>query len=214
MHLFVHIYHKNLLSNFYKHLQILSIIPSPNPEKWFIGENTSVIFVSACIYIAKISSNMIYIMCETYCEQNYVGYNINYNADCCRCLSLQSHLIHFVIISSPVLTLIQKIIYNHTCSICHIKSIYNCLKAMVSTFTVCSPYYYGIDCITPCGHCRGDDVCNNVTGHCPLGCKQHWVGSKCNGTTLIFFFLYMFSKFEKTTFLFRFQIIVHCAELY
>ena len=61
---------------------------------------------------------------------------------------------------------------------------------MVSTFIVCSPYYYGSDCNTSCGHCRGDDVCNNVTGHCPHGCKQHWIGSKCNGTTLIYFSFY------------------------
>lgn len=147
MHLFVHIYHKNLLSNFYKHLQILSIIPSPNPEKLFFGENTSVIFVSACMYIAKISSNM------------------------------------------------------------SINSIYNCLKSMVSTFTVCSPYYYGIDCITPCGHCRGDDVCNNVTGYCPLGCKQHWVGSKCNGTTLIFFFYTCFQNLRKPHFYLDYRLL-------
>ena len=46
---------------------------------------------------------------------------------------------------------------------------------------VCSPHYYGIDCNTPCGQCRGDDVCNNVTGHCPHGCKQYWNGTKCDG---------------------------------
>ena len=26
----------------------------------------------------------------------------------------------------------------------------------------------------------GDDVCNNVTGDCPHGCKPHWPGPKCD----------------------------------
>ena len=46
---------------------------------------------------------------------------------------------------------------------------------------VCVANYYGRDCNTPCGQCRGNDVCDNVTGHCPNGCKQHWAGTRCDG---------------------------------
>ena len=45
----------------------------------------------------------------------------------------------------------------------------------------CLPHYYGSDCNTPCGQCRGNDVCNIMTGYCPNGCKQHWSGPKCDG---------------------------------
>lgn len=45
----------------------------------------------------------------------------------------------------------------------------------------CTPGYYGSDCNTPCGRCLGDDVCHNVTGYCPNGCKQHWMGLRCDG---------------------------------
>ena len=51
----------------------------------------------------------------------------------------------------------------------------------ITLFAVCTPHYYGSDCNTPCGQCRGDDVCNNVTGHCPYGCKPHWTGPRCDG---------------------------------
>ena len=49
----------------------------------------------------------------------------------------------------------------------------------------CSPHYYGSDCNTPCGQCTGDDVCNNMTGHCPNGCRQHWTGQNCDGVNIV-----------------------------
>ena len=52
---------------------------------------------------------------------------------------------------------------------------------LCSKIVACDQYYYGPNCNTPCGHCRGDDVCNNETGHCPNGCKPHWMGPECNG---------------------------------
>ena len=51
------------------------------------------------------------------------------------------------------------------------------------SISVCSPHYYGFSCNSPCGQCRGDDACNNITGHCPNGCKHHWRGSMCNSKT-------------------------------
>lgn len=51
----------------------------------------------------------------------------------------------------------------------------------VNLFSVCRDQYYGSDCNTPCGHCKDDDVCNNVTGHCPRGCRKQWMGNRCDG---------------------------------
>ena len=47
-----------------------------------------------------------------------------------------------------------------------------------------TPQQYGSDCNTPCGQCRGD-VWNNVTGHCPHGCKPNWNGKKCDGNYIL-----------------------------
>ena len=49
----------------------------------------------------------------------------------------------------------------------------------------CVPDYFGSDCNTSCGQCRGDDVCNNVTGFCPHGCKPHWTGVRCDGKNIV-----------------------------
>ena len=62
----------------------------------------------------------------------------------------------------------------------------------MSIMLVCAPHYYGNDCSTPCGHCRGDDVCNNVTGHCPHGCTRHWQGLKCDGKYMITLLTFVF----------------------
>ena len=51
----------------------------------------------------------------------------------------------------------------------------------IPNVVVCPQNYYDTDCSIPCGKCKGDDVCLNVTGHCPRGCKQHWKEPKCDG---------------------------------
>lgn len=56
------------------------------------------------------------------------------------------------------------------------------------TFTVCPANYYDSDCNTPCGHCRGNDVCSNITGHCPNGCQSQWQGDRCDGTFIMLYF--------------------------
>ena len=48
-------------------------------------------------------------------------------------------------------------------------------ESMVVTATPCN---------TPCGQCRGD-VCSNVTGYCPHGCKSHWTGLKCGCINIV-----------------------------
>lgn len=49
----------------------------------------------------------------------------------------------------------------------------------------CSTKYYGSNCSTPCGQCTENDVCDNVTGMCPSGCKHNWNGTKCDGKKTI-----------------------------
>lgn len=45
---------------------------------------------------------------------------------------------------------------------------------------VCSDHYYGIDCKTPCGHCKNNGVCDKGTGSCPNECQNHWQGVRCD----------------------------------
>ena len=83
----------------------------------------------------------------------------------------------------------KKYNYAHEC----VKIImYAVFKHMTSTlfnplFKVCILCYYGNDCNTPCGQCKEDDVCNNVTGECPRGCKPLWTGPRCDGKKILFY---------------------------
>ena len=61
------------------------------------------------------------------------------------------------------------------------KNLFRCIIILFFFNLECLPNYYGSDCNTPCGQCRGDIVCNNVTGQCPYGCKPYWTGPKCDG---------------------------------
>lgn len=54
------------------------------------------------------------------------------------------------------------------------------MTAIFIFFLVCSDHFYGSDCNTPCGHCKNNDVCDNVTGLCLNGCHNHWNGNKCD----------------------------------
>lgn len=38
-----------------------------------------------------------------------------------------------------------------------------------------------MNCNTPCGHCKNNDVCDKVTGSCPGGCQTQWMGHRCDG---------------------------------
>ena len=56
---------------------------------------------------------------------------------------------------------------------------------VILMIVVCVSHYYGSECNTPCGQCRGDDVCDSVTGYCPHGCKPHWTGVRCDGKNCV-----------------------------
>nr|XP_022308379.1 uncharacterized protein LOC111114378 [Crassostrea virginica] len=58
------------------------------------------------------------------------------------------------------------------------------ISKLVVILPVCTPHYYGSDCNNTCGQCEGDDVCDNVTGHCPRGCKVHWNGTRCDDSPI------------------------------
>ena len=103
----------------------------------------------------------------------------------------------------------QENIEESTCPLeCH--PYFNTVKAMKSKYfynfsgrtkfcvyflVVCASDYYGLDCNKQCGQCSGDDVCNNVTGYCPHGCKPHWNGTRCDGKYLadLYYFFTVFS---------------------
>ncbi|XP_065941687.1 multiple epidermal growth factor-like domains protein 10 [Magallana gigas] len=41
--------------------------------------------------------------------------------------------------------------------------------------------WYGVNCSQQCvGHCRDNNTCNHVTGHCDKGCDAGWTGIFCN----------------------------------
>lgn len=44
----------------------------------------------------------------------------------------------------------------------------------------CAENYFGWKCQQQCGNCKNGDVCNHVTGICPTGCAEGWIGSRCN----------------------------------
>ncbi|XP_069126911.1 proto-oncogene tyrosine-protein kinase receptor Ret-like isoform X1 [Argopecten irradians] len=44
----------------------------------------------------------------------------------------------------------------------------------------CERFYYGINCVHSCGHCRDDATCDPVSGECMNGCVPGWTGQFCN----------------------------------
>lgn len=44
----------------------------------------------------------------------------------------------------------------------------------------CAENNFGSKCQQQCGNCKNGDVCNHVTGICPTGCAEGWIGSRCN----------------------------------
>ena len=74
----------------------------------------------------------------------------------------------------------------------------NCHSFEISFIVIiehfCRPYFYGSNCSTPCGQCKGSAVCDDEFGYCSLGCKPHWIGSRCDGEKKIV----KYSKLEST----------------
>lgn len=45
----------------------------------------------------------------------------------------------------------------------------------------CAVERHGVECRGICsGHCKGNIICNHVTGQCDGGCVVGWKGSLCN----------------------------------
>ncbi|KAF4523531.1 hypothetical protein B566_EDAN013074, partial [Ephemera danica] len=40
--------------------------------------------------------------------------------------------------------------------------------------------WFGIGCLSSCGHCRNHEPCDHVTGRCTNGCADGWLGPECS----------------------------------
>lgn len=49
----------------------------------------------------------------------------------------------------------------------------------------CEPGTFGIDCALTCGRCSGNGSCDHETGYCTNGCRDGWLGTKCNRSKYI-----------------------------
>lgn len=47
-------------------------------------------------------------------------------------------------------------------------------------FPACPLNTYGDQCLSKCGHCVGNATCNPEDGVCPEGCRDGYIGAKCN----------------------------------
>lgn len=52
-----------------------------------------------------------------------------------------------------------------------------------SSFIECSYGHYGPACRERCnGHCVNNETCDHVSGVCPSGCQDGFVGPNCNNS--------------------------------
>ena len=59
-------------------------------------------------------------------------------------------------------------------------NISNKIKFDDAYFLECETGRFGMDCASRCGRCTGNRPCHHETGQCSSGCRDGWVGSKCN----------------------------------
>lgn len=64
---------------------------------------------------------------------------------------------------------------------------------------VCQPGYYGNSCTGICSeNCFKSTNCDRFTGDCNGGCKQGWMGSKCDQRKTMFFkFLILWKSYNE-----------------
>lgn len=77
---------------------------------------------------------------------------------------------------------------------------------IVTEFLACPLNTYGDQCLSKCGHCVGNITCNPEDGVCPEGCRDGYIGNKCNQIEKfdhyaifkwrIWFFFYLKIKFS------------------
>lgn len=51
---------------------------------------------------------------------------------------------------------------------------------IVTEFLACPLNTYGDQCLSKCGHCVGNITCNPEDGVCLEGCRDGYIGNKCN----------------------------------
>lgn len=81
----------------------------------------------------------------------------------CFCFKIQMHLLIF----DNILKLVQLITTSDVTS---------------GLFYIeCSLGHFGLDCRNRCSsHCTNGEPCNHISGSCPNGCQDGFVGTKCN----------------------------------
>lgn len=52
-------------------------------------------------------------------------------------------------------------------------------KHHTMSLTVCSNGTYGENCVSTCGNCVNDTICDSVTGNCDQGCTDGYVEPLC-----------------------------------
>lgn len=52
------------------------------------------------------------------------------------------------------------------------------ISVIVCLSAVCASGRYGAGCRRQC-HCESSDTCDVITGQCPAGCADSWVGPSC-----------------------------------
>ena len=62
--------------------------------------------------------------------------------------------------------------------------LYTCIRIhwiwFTTSFSVCEPFTYGLNCMKRCKNCRYGKACNSITGVCSAGCKPGWSGENCD----------------------------------
>ena len=73
-----------------------------------------------------------------------------------------------------------------------------------TSFPVCEPFTYGLNCMKTCKNCRYGKACNSITGVCSAGCKPGWSGENCDKG------LYEYNSSSNRTVVERIIPIVEC----
>lgn len=55
----------------------------------------------------------------------------------------------------------------------------------------CESGFYGLNCTDLCSsHCENNDPCDHISGVCPNGCQDGYIGARCNNSKNLDSFVY------------------------
>ncbi|XP_062577545.1 multiple epidermal growth factor-like domains protein 10 [Saccostrea cucullata] len=72
--------------------------------------------------------------------------------------------------------------WNQVCDAFNGSCIYGCSNWLLEPpdCIKCRQRFYGANCESRCSKCTIGSFCDNKTGICPVGCQDHWNGTKCD----------------------------------